>query len=274
MLAVGQEFWRSGVRLSRFWTNWRSALLIVQPDTVIRWHRQGFRLYWRWQSEARKSGCPKIEAEIRGLIRRMCRESPTWGAPRIQSELAMLGCHVAESTVDKYMIRHRKPPSRTWRTFLDNHVRDVVAIDFFAVLATTFRILFAFVVLRHDRRHVVHFNVTAHPTAEWTAQQIVEVFPFDEALRFLIRDRDGIYGRAFQARVQNMGIEEVLMAPRSPWQSPYCERLVGSIRRQCLDHIIVISEHHLKRILRSFFDYYMHSRTYLSLERNAGRTRS
>ncbi len=258
-------FW---VWLSRLWAGWRTALVIVQPDTVVRWHRQGFKLYWRWKSR-REAGRPKIDTEIRRLIRRMSRENPLWGVPRIQSELALLGYTVAESTVAKYKIRRPRPPSQTWRAFLDNHICDIVAVDFFTVPTATFRILFTFVVLRHDRRHVVHFNVTAHPTAEWTAQQIVEAFPFDDAPRFLIRDRDSIYGNAFQQRVKNMGIEEVLIAPRSPWQNPYAERLIGSIRRECLDHVIVLDERHLYRILRSYLDYYTRSRTHLSLDRNA-----
>jgi len=180
--------------LSRIWVDWRAALLIVQPDTVVRWHRAGFRLFWRWKSRTAKVGRPKIKAEIRNLIRRMSRENPLWGTPRIQSELALLGHVVAESTIDKYQVHPRKPPSQTWRAFLDNHLKDIVAVDFFTVPTATFRILFAFVMLRHDRRRVVHFNVTAHPTAEWTAQQIAEAFPFDTAPRSLIRDRDGIYG--------------------------------------------------------------------------------
>jgi len=199
----------------------------------------------------------------------MSRENPLWGTPRIQSEPALLGHVVAESTIDEYRVRPRKPPSQTWRTFLDNHVKDIVAVDFFTVPTATFRVLFAFVVLRHDRRRLIHFNVTAHPTAEWTAQQIVEAFPFDTAPRFLIRDRDGVYGEAFQRRVTSMGIEEVVIAPRSPWQNPYCERLVGSIRRECLDHVIVLNERHLMRILRSYLDYYLNSRTHLALERNS-----
>jgi putative transposase len=255
--------------LSQIWVDWRAALLIVQPDTVVRWHRQGFRLFWRWKSRTAKVGRPKIKAEIRNLIRRMSRENPLWGTPRIQSELALLGHVVAESTIDEYRVRPRKPPSQTWRTFLDNHLKDIVAIDFFTVPTATFRLLFAFVILRHDRRHVVHFNVTAHPTAEWAAQQVVEAFPYDEAPRFLIRDRDGIYGARFRERVSNMGIEEVVIAPRSPWQNPYCERLVGSIRRECLDHVIVINERHLRHILASDFEYYHLARTHLSLHRNA-----
>ena len=255
--------------LSRAWRDWRSALLIVQPDTVIRWHQRGFKLFWRRKSRAGKVGRPKIDAEIRRLIRRMSRENPSWGVPRIQSELALLGHIVSETTVSKYRVRHRKPPSQTWRTFLDNHVQDIVAVDFFTVPTATFRILFCFVMLHHHRRTIVHFNVTAYPTAIWTSQQIVEAFPDETAPRFLLRDRDGIYGDAFQQRVKHMGIEEVVTAARSPWQNPYCERLVGSIRRECLSRVIILNERHLRRILRSYLDYYHHSRTHLSLARNS-----
>lgn len=199
----------------------------------------------------------------------MAQENPTWGAPRIQSELRLLGYTVAESTVARYMGRRRKPPSPTWRTFLDNHVPDIAAIDFFVVATVSFRLLYCFLVLRHDRRRVVHFNVTPYPTARWTAQQIVEAFPFDEAPRFLIRDRDASYGLDFRERVKHMGIEEVVIAYRSPWQNPFAERLVGSIRRECLDHVIVLNEAHLMRILRAYFAYYHEARTHLSLERNA-----
>ena len=199
----------------------------------------------------------------------MCHENPSWGAPRIHSELRLLGYDVSETTVDKYMIRHRKPPSKTRRTFLDNHLTDIVAIDFFTVPTATFRIRFAFVVLRHDRRRVVHFNVTAHPTAEWTAQQIIEAFPDNTAPRFLIRDRDSIYDDFFRQRIKHMGIEEVVIAYRSPWQSPYVERLIGSIRRECLDHCIVLNECHLRRIVAGYLDYYHESRPHLSLSRNS-----
>jgi transposase InsO family protein len=214
-------------------------------------------------------GRPKIEAELRILIRRMCRENPTWGAPRIHSELELLGYDVSETTVDKYMIRNRKPRSQTWRTFLDNHLPDIVAVDFFTVPSATFRILFVFLVLRHDRRFVVHFNITANPTANWTAQQIVEAFPYDDAPRFLLRDRDSIYGHQFKDRIKNMGIEEVVTAARSPWQNPYVERIVGSLRRECLNHFIVLNERHLRRILHSYLEYYHEHRTHLSLNRNS-----
>ena len=259
-------FW---VLLSRLWPNWRSALAIVQPETVIKWHRQGFKLYWRWKSRARKPGRPPIQRELRDLIRRMSRENPLWGAPRILSELLLLGCAVAEGTVAKYMVRLRKPPSQTWRTFLANHVPEIAACDVFTVPTVTFRVLYVFIVLRHDRRQVVHFNVTTDPYAEWAAQQIIDAFPYEEAPRFLLRDRDGIYGKYFKERVEGMGIEEVLIAPRAPWQNPFCERLVGSIRRECLDHMIVLNEDHLRRILRSYFQYYHDARAHLSLERNS-----
>jgi putative transposase len=258
-------FW---VWLSRLWTDWRSALAIVQPATVIKWHRQGFRLYWRRKAR-RKAGRPQVARKIRDLIRRISRENPTWGAPRILSELLLLGHKVGESTVTKYMIRQPKPPSQTWRTFLENHAGQIAAIDFFTVPTVTFRVLYVFLVLRRDRRHVVHLDVRTNPTAQWTAQQIVEAFPFEEAPRFLLRDRDRIYGQSFRDRVEHMGIEEVRIAFRSPWQSPYVERLIGSIRRECLDYVIVFNEKHLRRVLAEYFDYYHEARAHLSLERNS-----
>ena len=258
-------FW---VWLSRLWSGWRSCLMIVKPETVIGWHRQGFRLYWRWKSR-KKPGRPKTEDAIRSLIRRMARENLTWGAPRIQSELALLGHTVAESTVAKYMERQHKPPSQTWRTFLDNHVPDIVAVDFFVVATVSFRLLYCLIVVRHDRRRVVHFNVTPHPTARWTAQQVVEAFPFDTAPRFLIRDHDGIYGLDFRERIKHLGIEEVVIAYRSPWQSPYVERLIGSIRRECLDPVVALNEAYLLRTLHAYLAYYHEARTHSSLARNA-----
>ena len=259
--------------LSRLWSGWRSALLMVRPETVVGWHRLGFRLYWRWKSR-KKPGRPPVDHEVRKLIRRMCLENPTWGAPRIQSELALLGHDVAESTVDKYMVRQPKPPSQNWRTFLKNHVGQIAAVDFFTVPTITFRVLYVFLVLLHDRRRVVHFNITTTPTAQWAAQQIVEAFPFEQAPRFLLRDRDGIYGEYFRDRVKHMSIEEVLIAPRAPWQNPYVERLIGSIRRDCLDHMIVLNEDHLHRILAEYFAYYHEARTHLSLDRNSPVPRS
>ena len=264
-------FW---VLLSRLWPSWRSALAIVQPETVIRWHRQAFKLFWRWKCKAGKPGRPTTPAEIRDLIRRMSRENPLWGAPRILSELLLLGHQVAERAVAKYMVRTKKPPSQTWRTFLANHVPNIAACDFFTIPTAAFRVLYVFIILRHDRRQVVHFNVTEHPYAEWAAQQVADAFPYDEIPRFLLRDRDDIYNKYFQSRVEHMGIEEVPTAARSPWQNPYCERLIGSIRRDCLDHLIVLNEVHLLRILTRYFDYYHNSRPHLSLDRNSPTPRS
>ena len=255
--------------LSRIWPQWKSALIVVKPETVIKWHRRGFKLYWRWKSRPSKVGRPRISKEIRDLIRQISQENPTWGAPRIQSELKLLGFEIADSTVAKYMIRQKKPPSQTWRSFLKNHVKQIAAVDFFTVPTVRFQILYCFIVLRHHRRRIVHFNITMHPTARWTAQQITEAFPYDTVPKYLIRDRDGIYGNFFQQRVKNMGIREVLIAPKSPWQNPYCERVIGSIRRECLDHFIILSENHLCRILKDYMDYYNNCRTHLSLDRNS-----
>ncbi|HUE12926.1 MAG TPA: integrase core domain-containing protein [Planctomycetaceae bacterium] len=255
--------------LSRLWRDWPTALVVVQPETVVRWHQQGFRLYWRWKSRSAKTGRPNVERTVQELIRRMCRENPLWGAPRIQAELRLLDHDVAESTVGRYMIRPRKPPSQTWKSFLANHAHEIVALDFFVVPTATFRLLYCFLVLSHDRRRVLHFGVTAHPTSTWTAQQLVEVFPYDVAPRFVLHDRDSIYGDIFKQRVKSLGIEEVITAPRSPWQNPYVERLIGSIRRECLDHVIVFNEAHLKRTLSSYFDYYHASRPHMGLGGNS-----
>jgi len=182
--------------LARLWTNWRSALMLVKPETVLGWHRQGFRLYWTWKSRHRV-GRPSVGPEIRQLIRTVSDANPLWGAPKIHGELLKLGIDVSQTTVSRYIHKKTKPPSQTWRTFLDNHVGQLVSVDFFTVPTVWFQILFGFIVLRHDRRQVVHFNVTAHPTAAWTAQQIIEAFPFDTAPKYLLRDRDGVYGTVF-----------------------------------------------------------------------------
>ena len=257
------------VWLSRLWSRWRSALIIVKPETVIGWHRQGFQWYWTWKIRHGRSGRPRVSKETRDLIRTMSRDNPTWGAPRIHGELLKLGIKISQASVAKYMVRHSKPPSQTWRTFLANHVSQLVSIDFFTVHTIWFEILFVFVVLAHDRRRIVHFNVTAHPTAEWTAQQIVEAFPFDSSPKHLLRDRDRIYGIEFRKQIDAMGIKEVLSAPRSPWQRAYVERVIGSIRRECLDHVIVFDEKSLRRMLRSYFSYYHRSRLHLSLDKDS-----
>lgn len=202
------------------------------------------------------------------LIRTMNRENPLWGAPRIHGELLKLGIRVSQASVSKYMVKSHRPPSQTWRTFLANHSKDIVAIDFFTVPTVTFQILYVYITLSHHSRQVLHFNVTAHPTAAWTAQQIVEAFPWDSAPRYLLRDRDCIYGQVFSRRVTSHGIKEVITAPRSPWQNAYVERVIGSIRRECLDHVIVLNERHLKRVLKEYIRYYHESRTHLGLEKD------
>jgi transposase InsO family protein len=257
------------VWLSRLWTGWRSSLVIVRPATVLAWHRQGFQLYWRWKSRAIRVGRPRLDAELRYLIRRMARENPTWGRRRIQAELALLGYEIAELTVRKYMHRTSPRPSPTWRAFLTTHTRDIVAIDFFLVPTLTFRLLFVFVVLRHDRRELLHINVTDHATSVWTARQIIEAFPGDSTPRFLLRDRDAIYGEEFARRVNSMELREVLTAPRAPWQNPFVERVIGSIGRECLDHFVILGEAHLRRLLRRYHAYYNLSRPHQALENNS-----
>ncbi len=196
----------------------------------------------------------------------MSRANPTWARHGSSGNCGSWASTVAKSTVERYRLRRRKPPSPTWKAFLQNHVKDLVAMDFFVVPTVTYKVLFVLVILAHDRRRIVHFQVTEHPSAQWTAQQVVEAFPWDEAPRYLLRDRDRIYGDAFRQRVRHMGIAEVLIAPRSPWQNPYVERVIGSIRRECLDHVIVLHERHLRRLLTDYFQYYHHWRTHRALE--------
>ncbi len=239
-------FW---VWLLRAWPNWRKALLLVRPETVIGWHRRGFRLFWSWMSRRKRSGRPGMSRELRDLVHKMAEANPLWGAPRIHGELMKHGIGISERTVSRLMPKRRKPPSQTWKTFLENHVNELISIDFFTVPIASFRVLFVLVVLSHRRRRVIHFNVTEHPTALWTGQQMVEALPEDTAPRYLLRDRDKIYGRDFRERIQSMNMEEVLSAPASPWQRAYVERLIGSIRRDCLDHVIILGDRHLRTIL-------------------------
>jgi hypothetical protein len=259
-------FW---VLLARLWHGWAEAVLLVKPETVIRWQRTGFRLFWTWKSRRPEPVRPAVAPEVRALIRTMARANPLWGAPRIHGELQKLGLEISQATVSKYLGRRRTPPSQTWRTFLDNHIGSLVSVDFFVVPTVLFKVLFIFVVLAHDRRRVVHVNVTDTPTAQWTAQQLVEAFPWDTAPRYLLRDRDAVYGAVFSSRVRSLGIHEVKIAPRSPWQNPYVERLIGTLRRECLDHVVVLSETHLRRVLHAYLGYYHGARTHLSLDKDA-----
>ena len=244
------------------WQDWKSGVFIMKASTVIGWHRKGFRLFWTWKIRRGRRGRPKVPAEVRVLIRTMSRENPLWGAPKIHGELLKLGIDVGETSVSKYMVRRRRPPSQSWRAFLDNHMKSMVSVDFFTVPTVGFQILYVFLVLAHDRRRIIHFAVTAHPTAEWTAQQMRESFPWESAPQYLLRDRDRIFGEDFVDQVNAMGVKQVLSAPRSPWQRAYIERLIGTIRRECLDHMIVFSERCLYRHLQSFTDYYHRSRTH------------
>jgi transposase InsO family protein len=250
--------------LARCWARWRSVLAIVKPETVLAWHRRGFR--WFWRRRTRGAGRPSAHAELVDLIRRFARANPTWGARRIRDELRRLGVEVSKDTILKYMpLRPRRPRSGTWMTFLRNHLPSTVAIDFFTVPTATFRVLYGFVVLAHDRRRVLHVNVTEYPSARWAAQQMVEAIGLVGGVRRVLRDRDGIYGCEFVRRVVNLGVEHLLSSPSSPWQNPFVERFIGTLRRELLDHVVVLNERHLLRLLRGYVSYYNADRTHLGL---------
>jgi transposase InsO family protein len=256
------------IQLYRWFPSILQVLTIIRPETLVRWHRAGFCRYWRWKSRP-LGGRPQIETELRALIRRMSVENPLWGAPRIHGELLKLGFEVAQSSVAKYMVKQRGPPSQGWRTFLRNHALDIAAMDLFVVPTIGFDLLYAFVIVRLDRRDLVRINVTTNPTAEWIARQITEAFPWDDAPKYLIRDRDRIYGAVVTRRLCAMGIRDKPTAPAAPWQNGFAERLIGSIRRECLDHIIVLGEANLRRILKSYADYYNSVGTHRSLDKDA-----
>jgi len=262
--------------LAGLWKGWRRALVQVHPDTVVRWQRQRFRRYWAQLSckPRRKVGRPSIGKPIRDLIQAMARANSLWRAPRIHGELLKLGIKISERTVSRILRTVKRPPSQTWKTFLQNHLGEIVAIDFFTVPTVRMRVLFVFIVLEHQRRKVLHFGVTEHPTSEWVGQQVVEAFAEREGPRYLIRDRDASYGNEFRRRVQSLGVKEVITAPRSPWQNASAERLIGSIRRECLDHVVVLNERHLRRLLKKYLTYYHGSRTYLGLGKDAPEPRA
>ncbi len=270
--SADRAYW---VVLSRLWPRWREALPVAKPATVIAWHRRGFRWYWRWKSRARPVGRPGIRQDVIDLIRSMHKANPIWGAPRIQGELLKLGIDVAESTVSTYLPAPLRPaPSQGWRTFLHNHFSAMIAVDFAVAPTIRGHLLFVFIVLSLARRRVLHVNVTAHPTAAWTAQQVVEALPWATTDRSVIRDRDGIYGNVFRDRVGGLGLEEIVIAARSPWQNGYAERFIGSLRRECLDHVIALDERHLLRIVRRYVAYYNRTRTHLALGKDPPEPRS
>lgn len=245
-----------------------NVLTIVKPETVIRWHRASFRAWWRWKSRSRR-GRPQTPIEIRRLIRVISLANPLWGAPRIHGELLKLGIDVGQTTVAKYMAQRRGPPSQGWKTFLRNHADGIAALDLFVVPTMSLRLLYGLLIVRHDRREIVWLGVTGHPTAEWIARQLTEAFGWEMAPRYLLRDRDQVYGNVFTRRVRAMGIRDRPIAARSPWQNGYCERAIGSIRRDCLDHVVVFGEGHLRHLLQCYADYYNRSRTHLSLGKDA-----
>ena len=256
------------VCLYRLFPGVRNVLAIVKPETIIRWHRWGFRAYWRWRSRIR-GGRPKVPLEIRRLIREISFANPLWGAPRIHGELLKLGIDIGQTSVAKYMARKRRPPSQGWKTFLRNHADGIAAMDLFVVRTVSFRLLFGFLILRHDRRRILWVGVTAHPTAEWIARQLTEAFGWDRAPRYLIRDRDRAYGEVVTRRLRAQGIRDRPISPRSPWQNAYAERLIGSVRRKCVDHVVVFGERHLRHLLLVYKNYYNVTRTHLSLNKDA-----
>ena len=261
------------VQLYRWFPSILKVVRIIKPETLVRWHRAGFRSYWRWKSR-RRGGRPQIDTELRVMIRRMSVENPLWGSPRIHGGLLKLGVAVAQSSVAKYMVRRRGPPSQGWRTFLHNHAPDIAAMDLFVVPTIGFDLLYAFIIVRLDRRVLVWINVTTNPTAEWIARQLTEAFPWDEAPHCLIRDRDQIYGAIVTRRLRAMGIRDKPTAPASPWQNGFAERLIGSIRRECVDHFVVLGEAHLRRTLKSYARYYNETRTHLALDKDAPLSRT
>jgi transposase InsO family protein len=269
-------FW---VAVRRFWSGWQQSLIAVTPETVVRWHRGGFRLYWKLISRVRRPiGRRQTSKEVRELIFRMVVENPTWGAPRIDGELLMLGFDVSERTISRWMKRApRDPePAKQWLTFLRNHREAIAAMDFFTVPTITFSVLYCFFVISHDRRRILHFNVTKHPTSMWIVQQLREAFPFGSAPRFVIFDRDAKYGLEVPAAVRALSVNPVRTSFESPWQNGVAERWVGSCRRDLLDHVIAVDERHLKRLLSEYIRYYHEDRTHLGLGKGTpdGRTRT
>ena len=254
------------VGLYRLFPKICDALAIVKPDTLVRWHRAGFRSYWRWKSR-RRGGRPIVPVEIRRLIREMSIANPLWGAPRIHGELLKLGIDIGQTSVAKYMARRRGPPSQGWKTFLNNHADGIAAMDLFVVPTISFRLLYGLLIMGHGRRQILWFGVTSHPTAEWMANQLTEACGWEQAPRYLIRDRDRVFGELFVRRLRSMGIRDRPTSPRSPWQNGFAERLIGSIRREC-HHVVVFGERHLRHILLSYMKYYNEVRTHLSLEKD------
>jgi len=253
------------VLLSRFWSDWRSSIVMVKPDTVIGWHRAGFRRYWRRKSQRRRCGRPRLTLEERELIRQMARDNPLWGAPRVHGELAKLGLVVGESTVSKYMKQVKPPPSQSWKTFLKNHAHEMVSIDYFSVPTAWMKTLNVLLILSHDRREILAYDVAEKADGAWAAERVIEALDFEGAPRIVLRDRDQKFGKEFDRRLKIAGIRQERSAHRCPWQNGYVERAIGTIRRECLDHVIVFHRRHLRAILEEYVAYYNRSRTHLGI---------
>jgi transposase InsO family protein len=255
-------FW---VCVSKVWSNWKNALILIKPETVIGWHQKGFRLFWKIKCRNGKRGRPKIPVEVRNLIRKISTENPTWGSPRIEGELSKLGYTVRKSTVERYMVKKPKPLSPTWRTFLKNHAKDIVACDFFTVPTITFSTLHVLLFIEHARRKIVHFNISESPFSAWAAQQLTNAFPYDSAPRFLIHDRDTKFLGTFQHRAKVMNIKQILTARKAPKMNAYAERFVLSIKNECLNRMIPIGETHLRCAIKEFVDHYHQERNHQGL---------
>ena len=265
-------FWTT---LRRRWSRWADVLLIVKPETVIGWHRAGFRLYWRWRSRPR-AGRPQISEEIRVLIRRLAQENPEWGAPRIHGELQKLGFVLSERSVARYLrrVRRRGDPAQRWLTFLHNHREVIAAFDFFTVPTVTFQLLYCFFVIEHGRRRILHFNVTRHPTAEWVVQQLREAFPEARPYRYAVFDRDSIFNADVVTLLKATGLRPKRTSVQAPWQNGTAERWVGSCRREILDHVIALNEQHLRRLIRDYVNYHHEDRIHDSLDKDAPNKRT
>lgn len=255
--------------LKKYLPTWRQKTIIVRPETVIRWHRNAFRYYWKWISNP-QNGRPKIEREIISLIKRTAQENPLWGVPRIHGELIKIGVKISQSTVQRYLPKkNRKPTGQSWKTFLKNHSTGIIAIDFLTVPTINFKLLHVLVIIEHGRRKLLHFNVTTNPNAAWILQQIRNLLFEGWAPKYLIRDRDKRYGLVFSNGLKNLGIKQVITAYRSPWQNGYVERVIGSIKRECLDNVIVINETHLRTILTEYISYYNKYRTHIGINKDS-----
>lgn len=269
---IDRLFW---VALSKIWPRWKNALIILKPETVVGWHQKGFKLFWKIKCRRGKRGRPKIPIEVRRLIRKISTENPTWGSPRLEGELSKLGYTVRKSTIEKYMVRMSKPPSQTWRTFLKNHAKDIVACDFFTVPTVTFSTLYVLIFIEHARRKIVHFNISTSPCSKWSALQLTNAFPYDSAPRFLIHDRDPKFQGAFQNRASAMNIKKIVTARKAPMMNAICERVIGTLRRECLNHCIILNERHLHRLLTEFIDGYYHTnRTHQGLNNDCPEPRA